>query len=227
MKAPPVSNTHELEMPLVCQSLQLGPLDNNTYLIVCPRTRAAAIVDVGFEPDVVVAAARRESLDVKWLLNTHAHYDHTAGMKTVQDALGGEYALHPADRPLLEHLSEQGAMFGFPPALAPAVVHDLSDGQRITIGDETLVVIHTPGHSPGGVCFHWDGELWAGDTLFAGSIGRTDLPGGSFEQLERAIRTRLFELGDDVRVHTGHGPGTTIGRERIHNPFVGAAARFV
>jgi glyoxylase-like metal-dependent hydrolase (beta-lactamase superfamily II) len=213
-------------MPLVHQSLQLGPLDNNTFLIWCERTRAAAIVDVGFEPDVAVRVVRHEKLDVRLLLNTHAHYDHAAAMRAVQLELGGEYWLHPGDRPLLERLSDQGAMFGFPPAQPPEPVHDLADGQRLTLGDETLEVIHTPGHSPGGVCFRWDSELWVGDTLFAGSIGRTDLPGGSFEVLERSIRTRLFVLGDDVRVHTGHGPETSIGRERLHNPFVGVSARF-
>ncbi len=213
-------------MPLIHHTLHLGPLDNNTYLITCERTRATAIVDVGFEPEAVIRAVRQAGLEVRLLLNTHAHYDHAAGMKQVQDDLGGEYWLHPGDRPLLDRLSEQGAMFGFPPAGAPSPIHDLVDRQQIALGDESLEVLHTPGHSPGGVCFRWNGELWAGDTLFAGSIGRTDLPGGSFEALEHSIRTRLFPLGDSVRVHTGHGPATTIGRERLHNPFVGESARF-
>jgi glyoxylase-like metal-dependent hydrolase (beta-lactamase superfamily II) len=103
-------------------------------------------------------------------------------------------------------------------------VHELADGQRIPLGSETLEVIHTPGHSPGGVCFLHGNDVWVGDTLFAGSIGRTDLPGGSFEDLAHAIRTRLFTLGDEVRVHVGHGPDTTIGRERVDNPFVGERA---
>jgi glyoxylase-like metal-dependent hydrolase (beta-lactamase superfamily II) len=107
------------------------------------------------------------------------------------------------------------------------VIHDLSDGQRLALGEETLEVIHTPGHSPGGVCFRWNDWLWAGDTLFAGSIGRTDLPGGSFEELERSIRERVFTLGDAVHVFPGHGPATTVGRERRFNPFVGEHARLV
>ena len=104
-------------------------------------------------------------------------------------------------------------------------MHDLEDGQRITLGDEQLEVIHTPGHSPGGVCFRRSGDLWVGDTLFAGSVGRTDLPGASFEQLERSIRNRIFPLGDDVRCLPGHGAATTVGEERRHNPFVGEPAR--
>jgi len=147
-------------------------------------------------------------------------------MRAVQEAVGGEYWLHPDDRPLLERLSVQGAAFGFPPAEPPAPVHDLADGQRLPLGEETLEVIHTPGHSPGGVCFRWSDWLWVGDTLFAGSVGRTDLPGGSFEALERAIRTRLFPLGDHLHAFPGHGPATTLGRERRENPFVGEHARF-
>jgi glyoxylase-like metal-dependent hydrolase (beta-lactamase superfamily II) len=212
-------------MPLTFRSLRLGPLENNTYLIVCVATRETAVVDVGFEPEVVIEAVRDADLRVRYLLNTHAHYDHAAGMRTVQEAVGGEYWLHPADRFLVERLAEQGAAFGFPPATPPEVVHDLADGQRLPLGDEALEVIHTPGHSPGGVCFRWEGFLWVGDTLFAGSIGRTDLPGGSFEDLDRAIRTRLFPLGDSLRALTGHGDPTTLGRERRDNPFVGEHAR--
>jgi len=213
-------------MPLTHRVLHLGPLDNNTYLIVCPATRETAVVDAGFEPEVVIDAVREASLAVRYLLNTHAHLDHVAGMRTVQEAVGGEYWLHPEDRPLLERLSEQGAAFDFPPAEPPQDVHDLADGQRLPLGEETLEVIHTPGHSPGGVCFRFGDWLWVGDTLFAGSIGRTDLPGGSFEELEHSIRTRLFPLGDALHAFPGHGPATTLGRERRDNPFVGEHARF-
>jgi glyoxylase-like metal-dependent hydrolase (beta-lactamase superfamily II) len=212
-------------MPLVHRALSLGPLDNNTYVVVCPESRQTAVIDVGFEPEAVIEVVRDQELDVRLLLNTHAHFDHVGGMRTVLEAVGGEYWLHPADRSLLASLSEQGSMFGFPPAEAPADVHDLHDGQRLALGGESLEVIHTPGHSPGGVCFRWGDDLWSGDTLFAGSVGRTDLPGGSFPDLERSIRLRLFPLGDGVRVHPGHGPGTSIGRERLDNPFVGARAR--
>ena len=212
-------------MALAHHVLHLGPLDNNTYVLACTVTREAAVVDAGFEPEAVIEVVRRQGLEVRLLLNTHAHYDHVAGMREVQEAVGGDYWLHPADRPLLDRLSEQGAAFGFPPARAPETVRDLADGQRIPIGGESVEVLHTPGHSPGGVCFLSGDSLWAGDTLFAGSIGRTDLPGGSFAELERSIHTRLFTLGDGVRVYPGHGAATTIGRERLDNPFVGERAR--
>jgi len=212
-------------MPLTHRVLHLGPLDNNTYLIVCAVTRETAVVDVGFEPEAAIEAVRAADLRVRYLLNTHAHYDHAAGMREVQQAVGGEYRLHPADRPLLDRLSDQGAAFGFPAARAPAVVLDLADGQQLPLGEESLEVIHTPGHSPGGVCFRRGDWIWVGDTLFAGSVGRTDLPGGSFEDLERAIRTRLFPLGDGLQAFPGHGPATTLGRERRENPFVGELPR--
>jgi glyoxylase-like metal-dependent hydrolase (beta-lactamase superfamily II) len=211
---------------LAVHALHLGPLDNNTYLVVHEGTRETAVVDVGFDPEAVLDAIARRTLVVRLLLNTHAHYDHVAGMRVVQRACGGEYHLHPADRPLLDHLSEQGAAFGFPPAEPPDHPHDLAHGQTITLAGETIEVIHTPGHSLGGVCFRHGGWLISGDTLFAGSVGRTDLPGGSFEDLERSIRERLFVLGDALRVYPGHGPETTLGEERTHNPFVGENARF-
>jgi hydroxyacylglutathione hydrolase len=212
-------------MPLTHRSLNIGPFDNNVYIIVCAATRETAVVDVAFEPETVVEAVREAGLRVRYLLNTHAHYDHAAGMRHMQDAVGGDYYLHPADRPLLDALTQQGSMFGLPPARGPDVVHDLVDRMTLPLGDESLEVIHTPGHSPGGVCFLWSEMLWAGDTLFAGSIGRTDLPGGSLKTLETSIRSRLFTLGDDVHVFPGHGPVTTIGRERLHNPFVGEVSR--
>ena len=213
-------------MALAVHALHLGPLDNNTYLVVHQPSRAAAVVDVGFQPEAVIEAVRRLELDVKLLLGTHAHYDHAAGMRAVQEACGGDYYLHPADRPLLDHLTEQGAAFGFPSARAPDVVHDLAHGQKVVLAGEAMDVIHTPGHSPGGVCFRHGDWLISGDTLFAGSIGRTDLPGGSFEELERGIRERLFPLGDDLLVYPGHGPQTTLGEERRNNPFVGEHARW-
>ena len=214
-------------MALRSSVLNLGPLDNNTYLIVPEGGIEVAVVDVGFDPETVIQEIRKRGLEVRHLLNTHAHYDHAAGMRAVQAAVGGDYWLHVGDRPLLDRLSEQGALFGFPPATAPGSVHELRDGMRIPLGKDELEVIATPGHSPGGVSFRSGNELWVGDTLFAGSIGRTDLPGGSFATLEHSIHTRLFPLGDGVRVYPGHGPPTTIGRERLENPFVGLRARIV
>jgi len=206
---------------LILETLHLGPLDNDTYLWIDEATREAAAVDVGFEPEAAVRAVVDAGVRVTRLLLTHAHYDHACGMLEFQRAHPAPCWLHPADRPLLERLTEQGAAFDFPPADPPEDLRDLEDGQVLSLGESRIEVIHTPGHSPGGVCFRCGDDLLVGDTLFAGSIGRADLPGGSFELLERSIRTRLFPLGDELRCHPGHGPATTIGRERRTNPFVG------
>lgn len=208
-------------MGLAFHSFVLGPFATNAYVIRCEATGEAAVVDVGFEPAGPVELVERAGWKVRYLLNTHAHYDHVAAMAEVQDRLGGSYWLHPGDRPLLAALGVQGAAFGLPPATAPGEIHDLEDGQTLPLGRETLGVIHTPGHSPGSVTFRWDGLLWVGDVLFAGSVGRTDLPGGSLETLTASIRGRLFPLGDDLRVLPGHGAETTVGEERRTNPFVG------
>lgn len=213
------------DMALENRTLRLGPLDNGVFVITDPVSRETAIVDVGFEPERVIELVRRESLPVRWLLGTHAHYDHVAGMLAVQQAVGGVYALHPLDRPLLETVSLQGSMFGFPSADVPKVGLELADGMKIELGDQLLDVLFVPGHAPGHVAFLHGKSLWSGDVLFRESVGRTDLPGGDSDVLVRSIHDRLFPLGDDVRVFTGHGPETTIGHERIHNPFVGAGAR--
>jgi len=168
---------------------------------------------------------RREKLVVRWLLATHAHYDHVAAMLPVQRAVGGTFALHPADRPLLERVELQGSMFGLPPVEVPKLEHELVPGERIALGEQALDVLFTPGHAPGHVTFRHASALWSGDVLFAGSVGRTDLPGASWEQLEHSIRDVLYPLGDDMKVLPGHGPATTIGVERRSNPFVGEAAR--
>jgi glyoxylase-like metal-dependent hydrolase (beta-lactamase superfamily II) len=205
-------------------TLQLGPLDNNTYVVACEATRQAAVIDTGFEPEAVIDLVRAEKLDVRWLLGTHAHFDHALGMLAVQQAVGGEYALHPLDRPLLAELAAQAAMFGFAGADPPPVAHDLIDRETIRFGEVEMEVLFTPGHAPGHCAFRMGDVVFVGDVLFRGSVGRTDLPGGSFDTLEKSVRERLFTLDDGVRCLTGHGPATTIGHERRTNPFVGMLA---
>lgn len=199
----------------------VGPFANNIYLVTDPVSRQTAVIDVGFEPDRVIEQVRRDRLDVRWLLATHAHYDHVAAMLPVQRAVGGAFALHADDLPLLRSVALQGSMFGLPAAPVPEVELELADGMQVPLGEQSLEVLWTPGHAPGHVTFRHGDTLWSGDVLFAGSVGRTDLPGASWPALERSIRERLFPLGDHVRVLPGHGPATTIGEERLHNPFVG------
>ncbi len=203
----------------------VGPFGNNVYVIHDPVSREAAVLDVGFEPQRVIEWVRAQGLTVKWLLATHAHYDHVASMHAMQQTFPVPFALHPLDRPLLDNVALQGSMFGLPAVPVPSIGLELAAGQRIPLGGESLEVLFTPGHAPGHVTFRHGDTLWSGDVLFAGSVGRTDLPGGSWDVLEHTIREVLFPLGDDLRVLPGHGPATTLGHERRTNPFVGDAAR--
>jgi len=213
-------------MGLTVRSFVLGPFATNAYLATCEETLETAVIDVGFDADSIAGVLRDEKLAVRYLLATHAHYDHVAAMAALQDVTGGSFWLHPDDRFLLDSLGVQGQAFGLPAARPPREVNALSDGQVLPLGRESLTAIHTPGHSPGSVTFRWRQWLWVGDLLFAGSVGRTDLPGASFEQLSASVRERLFPLGDDFRVLPGHGPETTLGAERRTNPFVGEGAAY-
>jgi glyoxylase-like metal-dependent hydrolase (beta-lactamase superfamily II) len=211
-------------MALIQRRFTLGPFETNSYVVHDDATREAAVIDVGFDPDAVRQAVERERLTVRWLLATHAHYDHIAAMAAMEDAFGLPVHLHPEDRPLLDGLASQATLFGLPQARPPRRLEPLAEGMRIGLGGESLEVLHTPGHSPGSVTFHGGDGLWVGDLLFAGSIGRTDFPGGDFALLARSVREKLYPLGDAMKVHPGHGPDTTIGIERLTNPFVGEGA---
>ena len=160
-------------------------------------------------------------LKVKYIINTHGHFDHVGANRKLKDATGADLLIHSLDVPMLGHLSASASAWGLHAEDSPPPDRTVKDGDEIKIGNITLKVIHTPGHSPGGICLYSDGCVFVGDTLFAGSIGRTDFPGGDFDTLISSIRKKLFILGDDVRVFTGHGPETTIGEEKRHNPFVG------
>ncbi|MGH9346831.1 MAG: MBL fold metallo-hydrolase [Vicinamibacterales bacterium] len=201
------------------------PFYKNGFLVACERTRAAAIVDPGDEVGDILAAARDYDADVQYILLTHAHVDHVSGVPAAKAAFDVPIYLHRDDLFLYERAAQQAAMFGFRVSEPPPVdvFYDLSP---IPLGDYEVRVHHTPGHCPGGVCLQIGkaGEpgrdLLVGDTLFAGSIGRTDLPGGDYDVLMRSITGVLLPLGDDCIVRPGHGPETTIGQERTTNPFV-------
>jgi glyoxylase-like metal-dependent hydrolase (beta-lactamase superfamily II) len=202
-----------------------GQFVENCWLIADPRTREAVMIDPGEEPAMFLAEldTRRWTLRAVWL--THAHIDHILGVSAVKQATGVPVFLHPADRSLYVALSEQGAWFGMRPEPPPPPDHALAAGQRVTVGDLAFEVRHTPGHSPGSVSFVGHGSIFGGDVLFNGSIGRTDLPGGDFATLMRSIQQEFLCLPDSVVVRSGHGPDTTIGVERLTNPFVTGAYR--
>lgn len=202
-----------------------APFFENGCVVGCERTREAVIIDPGDEAVGLLAAVRDHGLVVGRVLLTHAHIDHISGVALVKDALDVPVVLHEDDRPLYEHAVEQGDMFGLK-VVQPPPVDAYYDMSRMSFGDYDVGVHHTPGHSPGGVCLEIrkkgeaHADLFVGDTLFAGSVGRTDLPGGDHNTLMRSITEVLLPFGDGATVHPGHGPQTTIGHERQTNPFV-------
>lgn len=210
---------------IILERAVVGFAEANCYLLACARTLRGVIIDPGTDVrdqwTAIVDEALRQSLKIDRILNTHGHPDHFAGNDLLSRAFGAEVAIHEYDGLKLTDTVLNGSkMFGLEIRVSPAD-RLLKDGEAVQVGDITLSVLHTPGHSLGGAAFLGPGFVFTGDTLFAGSVGRTDLPGGSFEELERSIRTRLFPLGDQLRAYPGHGPATTLGRERATNPFVG------
>ncbi len=198
----------------------LGPFEENGYLLVGPSGRAAALVDPGLESEVILDTIVDRGLDLQWIVNTHAHLDHVAGNRFFKDKTGARLILHAADLPLLDNLESQARAFGFEVPASPAPDEHFEDGTPFLFDGLEFEVLHTPGHSPGGVCLRLGDRVIVGDTLFQGSIGRTDLPGGSMEQLVQSIRGKLFGLSDGTVCYPGHGPETTVGVERKTNPFV-------
>ena len=206
-------------------SLELGPFAARCVLLACEPTGFAAVVDPGFEPEAVIEAVRHEKFRPVAIVLTHAHLDHAWGVAALKAAFpAAPLMMHADDLPLYENLPGQATAFGFPALEVAPAEHLLLDGETLPIGEESLLVRHCPGHSPGHVVLvrEHPAEPLAvvGDVLFAGSVGRTDLWGGSFEQLERSIRHVLYVLPDATRVVPGHGPETTIGAEKATNPFV-------
>lgn len=199
----------------------------NTYVVFDPESREAAIIDPGMmgieEENAMRDFIEHEHLKVTHLINTHLHIDHAVGNRFVADRYGVGVEAHPLDEPLLQRIMDQAREFGIREKVHPTEIeHRLKEGDVIRIGSGSLEVIHVPGHSPGSIVLYdrADGFIIAGDVLFQGSIGRTDLPGGSYDQLVRGITEKLLQLPDNTDVFPGHGPATTIGRERVANPFL-------
>jgi glyoxylase-like metal-dependent hydrolase (beta-lactamase superfamily II) len=185
------------------KKLVVGMYQANCYILGCKETKEGAVIDPGDEVPRIVNEATRADLTIRYILLTHGHPDHVGGVHELKRVVKA---------PVLIHKGDVGGL-DFPPD------GYLSDGQEIQVGNYMLKIIHTPGHSPGGICIHAPGVVFTGDTLFAGSIGRSDLPGASHEQLIEGVVKKIFTLGGELRVYPGHGPHTTIGRERQTNPW--------
>ena len=211
---------------MIIETHAVEPFYKNGYVLGCEETREGVVLDPGDEVELLVEAARRHGLTIRHILLTHAHLDHVTGVKRAKAAFDVPVGLHRDDNFLYEAVVQQGQMFGFRVEPQPRIDFFYEPGQVIRFGRFAVTVHHTPGHCPGGVCLAVapDGEqprdLFVGDTLFAGSIGRTDLPGGDMDTLLASVRNVLFAFPDDARVYSGHGPVTTIGQERQTNPFL-------
>ena len=215
---------------LIHEILPVGWLQCNCSIVGDAETRDAIVLDPGDEVERIQEILTRHKLTVRAIVNTHAHIDHVGGLRKLHDATGAPVLMHSDDLDLYRALEMQAAWIGMPVPEIANVDGLLREGDEVRWGRFAAHVIHTPGHTPGSLCLHMRdagegtsnsaGKLFAGDTLFAGSIGRTDLWGGSFEEIMRSLRIKLLALPDDTQVFPGHGPATTIGRERDSNPFL-------
>jgi len=208
---------------LIHEIAVVGPLQCNCALLACPKTLEAVLIDPGDEPQKIIQKVEARGVKVKYLLHTHAHFDHIGATGALKEKLGAQPCLHPADEQIYTNLPLQGKLFGMQFGEAPPIEKFFEDEEELVFGEQKLKVIHTPGHSPGGVCFQLVGgneRVFSGDTLFNRSIGRSDLWGGDEKQLVKSIRDRLLVLQDDTEVFPGHGPKTLIGLERHSNPFL-------
>lgn len=211
---------------MILETAAVGPFFKNGYVVGCERTKQAVYIDPGDEVEQLLAFITAEQLRVTHILLTHAHVDHVSGVAEAKRALNAPIYLHQDDLLIYQNAVRSGVLFGLTVEEPPPVDH-YYDGATIGFGDYEVNVAHTPGHCPGGVCLALSKKgdasppsLFVGDTLFAGSIGRTDLPGGDYETLLQAITGVLFKFPDESIVYSGHGPETTIGREKRTNPFV-------
>ena len=207
---------------MIFHSFPVPPLGCNCSIIGDSLSKKAIVVDPGGDHEGILATLRDLDLTVSLIIHTHAHFDHFLASGEMHKATGAPLCLHRADQPLWENLELQCQLFDVPYIPVPGPNQWLGDGETLRVGDLAAIATHTPGHTPGSMCFHLESEklLLAGDTLFRGSIGRTDLWGGDAAAIERSIKKRLYTLDEATRVITGHGPETTIGFEIRNNAFV-------
>jgi len=206
---------------LIFKTLVVGALQANCYLVGCEESQEAVVIDPGGSEEAVLRMIREAEVRVTAIVNTHGHCDHIGANGRLREVTGAQIAIHESDAGLLTHAELNGsAFFYLTPMISPPPDRLLHDGDRIQIGRWTMTVLHTPGHTPGGISLVLDDCVFTGDTLFRASIGRCDLPGGSYEVLMHSVRERLMTLDDGMRIYPGHGEASTIGWERRNNPWL-------
>ncbi len=206
---------------MIIRAVAVGPIQTNCYVIGCPATLEGAVIDPGWDAPVILAEAEAAGLTIKYVLNTHAHWDHVSANADILEATGAQLAIHPDELPMLR--ARGGAdLWRIPVRPSPEPDIELAEGQILHVGQLRLAVLFTPGHTRGHVSFYEAnaGVVFDGDVLFKQGIGRTDLPGGDFHALMRSIRDVLMALPPETVVYSGHGPETTIGDERWANPWL-------
>ena len=206
--------------------LVVGPLEVNCFILADEKTKEAVIIDPGDDAQEILKIIKEKGLKVKYIINTHGHFDHMGANRALKDATGAALLIHEGDAPMMASAQIQSRAFGMDTTPSPRADRYVKHGDVIKAGEVSLRVLHTPGHSPGGISLLEQGMVFTGDALFAGSIGRTDLPGGDLMTLLRSIKTNLMTLPDDTKVFCGHGPASTIGEERQENPFLNRQSGF-
>ena len=207
---------------MIVRTIPVGITQTNCYVVGCEETHQGVVIDPGAESGAILSAIEEAGLAICYVLNTHCHFDHIGANADIVDGTGALLAVHPAGRPLLK-MRGGAALFGLPGRDSPDPDVELADGQVLEVGGLSFQVIHTPGHSPGSVTFYVaeHSAAFDGDVLFAGGVGRADLPGASWDTLMRSIRDVLLALPEETDLYPGHGPATTVGREKRTNPWVG------
>lgn len=208
---------------MIIKTFPMGLIGTNAYLLIDEISKEAAVIDIGGDFSEISEEIEKSKANLKYILNTHGHFDHILGEKDVQEATGLPVYVHESDKYLVENLPEQLKRFGFVNnVLPPENIKTFTEKDIFKLGNEEIKVIHTPGHTPGSSCFLVGKNLFSGDTLFHASIGRTDFEGGSFAQISNSIKEKLFKLDDDIDVYPGHDSKTTIGYEKQYNCYFGS-----